>query len=233
MNGKGVHEGRREEIAAYMLGALSPGEAAELERHLAECAECRAYVGSVRPVVDLIPESVERFEAPPRLRAAILEQVHAEAGLPAPASERSPLFPGRRGLRSLRPILVAGVAALMLAAVAGYAIRGGDSVNGGLSTVATSGRPPGVTAEVTREGSSGTLALANVSDLPEGKVLEAWVQRDGKIAPAGDLFIPDEEGDAVATIEDMSRVEAVMVTAEPRGGSEAPTSTPIVTLTMG
>jgi anti-sigma factor RsiW len=31
---------RRDDIAAYLLGALEPGEAAELERHVAGCAEC-------------------------------------------------------------------------------------------------------------------------------------------------------------------------------------------------
>ena len=36
------HERWRDELAAYLLGALEPGEAAELERHLAGCAECRA-----------------------------------------------------------------------------------------------------------------------------------------------------------------------------------------------
>ena len=73
------HERRSDEIAAYLLGALEPGEAAELERHLAGCEECRTELEWLRPAVRMLPESVERVEAPPQLRGRLMEQVRAEA----------------------------------------------------------------------------------------------------------------------------------------------------------
>src|SRR6478736_8385391 len=83
------HERHRDEIAAFLLGALEPGEAAELERHLAGCEECRTELEWLRPAVQLLPESVERVEAPPQLRGRLMEQVRSEAdGAPAPHRAR-------------------------------------------------------------------------------------------------------------------------------------------------
>lgn len=222
------HERRSDELAAYLLGALEPGEAAELERHLAGCEECRTELEWLRPAVQLLPESVERIEAPPQLRGRLMEQVRSEAGS-APAPERS-----RRwsiGGWSLRP--VAGLAALVLvvAAVAAYAIGSGEE-GGGNTTTVVKGQSPGVVAEVVRDGGSGTLHLTNLHQLPPDKVLQAWVERDGQVVSAKTLFVPNQDGTASATIDDMEGVKTVMVTAEPRGGSVQPTSPPIVSVAI-
>ena len=146
------HESRRDEIAAYLVGALEPSEAAALERHLAGCPDCRAELRWLQPAAQMLPESVERVEPPPELRERILGQASSEIA-PAPtqaASEPSrakrtrwPLFSGWRPL--------AGFAALALvaAAIAGYAIRG-DSGRGGATTTMVAGKPPGVTARMTQ-----------------------------------------------------------------------------------
>jgi anti-sigma-K factor RskA len=222
------HERRRDELAAYLLGALEPGEAAELERHLAGCEECQTELEWLRPAVQLLPESVERVEAPRELRGRLMEQVRSEGGS-APAPRRA-----RRwsiGGWSLRP--VAGLAALVLvvAAVAAYAIGSGDS-GGGNTTTVVSGHSPGVVAEVVRDGGSGTLHLTNLHQLPSDKVLQAWVERDGQVVSAKTLFVPNRDGTASATIDDMEGVKTVMVTAEPRGGSMQPTSPPIVSVAI-
>ena len=57
------HERWSDDVAAYLLGALEPGEAAELERHLAGCERCRAELRWLRPAVELLPETVERRRA--------------------------------------------------------------------------------------------------------------------------------------------------------------------------
>lgn len=225
------HTHWKDDVAAYVLGALGPDEAAELERHLDGCAECRAELRWLRPAVDLLPEKVERVEAPAELRAKIVEQVRAEPARAAAAPERQMPFARGRWLRGWRPVAALGAVALMLAAVAGYAVRGGDPVEGGATTVAA-GKPPAVTAKLVMEGDSATLRLANVGEMPEDKVLEAWVQRDGEVTPVKGLFVPDREGRATATIPDMQGVEAVMVTSEPQGGSESPTGVPMVTVEM-
>jgi anti-sigma-K factor RskA len=222
------HERHRDELAAYLLGALEPGEAAELERHLAGCEVCRTELEWLRPAIQLLPESAPRVEPPEELRRRLMEQVRSEAeSAPAPRRARR----RRIGAWSLRP--VAGLAALVLvvAAVAAYAIGSGDS-GGGNTTTVVAGNSPGVVAEVVRDGGSGTLHLANLRQLPSDKVLQAWVERDGRVVSAKTLFVPNQDGTASATIDDMKGVKTVMVTAEPRGGSVQPTSPPIVSVSI-
>jgi anti-sigma-K factor RskA len=223
------HESRRDEIAAYLLGALEPEEAAALERHLASgCVDCREEMRWLEPAVQMLPDSVERVEPSRDLRARILAQAESEAGnSTAKAATPRPLFSGWRPL--------AGVAALglVLAALGGYAIRSGDS-GGATATTSTvvAGRPPGVTASMVSEGDAATLHLANVHRLPDDKVLEAWVRREGQVVPVRGLFVPDREGRATTRIPNTKGVDVVMVTAEPRGGSDYPTSTPMVTVEL-
>jgi anti-sigma-K factor RskA len=220
------HERWKDEVAAYLLGALEPGEAAELERHVAGCPECRADLRRLRPAVRLLSESVERVEPPADLRARLIEQTRAEAAQTAADPQRQMPFSRRRWFSGWRPVAAGALAALMIVAAIGLASR--DSGTGGTTTIAA-GEAPAVTAELVMDGDSATLRLANVHEMPENRVLEAWVQRDGEVERAGGLFVPDRAGRATAMIPDMDGVEAVMVTSEPEGGSAAPTSSPLVT----
>lgn len=220
------HEARRNELAVYLLGALEPGEAAALEQHLAGCGECRTELAWLRPAVQTLPETVERVEPPAQLRARIMGEVEADAG-----AKRAEVRPsgGKRLLR-LRPAFALAVLALLVAAVAGYSIR--DSGSGSGATTVATGHAPGVTARMVREGDSGTLRLANVYQLPSDEVLQAWVRRGKRIESARTLFVPNRDGTATAVIDDMEGVNAVMVTAEPSGGSDHPTSAPIVAMSI-
>jgi anti-sigma-K factor RskA len=241
------HDRFHEDVAGYMLGALEPEEAAALERHAEDCERCRAEIRWLAPALDALPESVVRQAPPRQLRARLLDEVRAEAGRSTGVrGDRREVRPGlleraSAWLRHLgsgpmgrRPVAGVAVAALVVVAVAGYAIGGGiggGSDGGGESTV-VAGQAPGVTAKMISEGDSGTLHLANVRQLPSDRVLEAWVQRDGEVEPVRALFVPDSEGRASTELPDMGGVEAVMVTAEPTGGSKSPTSDPLVTISV-
>ena len=59
-------------------------------------------------------------------------------------------------------------------------------------------------------------------------VYEVWVQRDGAMEPSS-LFVPRRDGTAEAAVpESLDNADAVLVTREPRGGSRAPTSPPLL-----
>ncbi|MFL5899215.1 MAG: anti-sigma factor domain-containing protein [Solirubrobacterales bacterium] len=234
----GDHNRWSEDVAAYMLGALEPGEAAELERHLEGCEHCQAEIGWFEAAVQTLPESVERQEPPPQLREGLMGAVRADARQARGASgaEQHGRLAGwlREGFGSRGLRLTAGFAlvALAVAAVAGYEIgKGGSGEAGGASTI-VSRQAGGVTVKMVSEGSGGTLRLANVDQLPPNRVLEAWVRREGKVEPVPALFVPDREGRASTTIADMSGVDTVMVTEEPPGGSEEPTSPAIATMSV-
>jgi anti-sigma-K factor RskA len=179
--------------------------------------------------VQVLPETVERLEAPAALRGHLMEQVHAEAAGSQTASAAREPSSWRLGLRPL-----AGLAALALvvAAIGSYAISDSGSGGGPKAPTVVTGNSPGVTAEMVREGETGTLRLANLHQIPAGKVLQAWVQRGKQVVSAKALFVPNSDGTATATIDNMQGVNAVMVTAEPRGGSVQPTSAPIVSVAI-
>jgi hypothetical protein len=158
----------------------------------------------------------------------VMAEVREDVKRTAPKRERRPLFSGFGGWR---PVAALATVALLIAAVGGYAIRDGESNSGPeTTTVATTGKASAVGATMVMTGDSGTLKLKNVRNMPPDRVLEAWVQRDGTVEPVPALFVPDRKGRASTTIPDTRGVEVVMVTAEPRGGSDSPTSAAMVTL---
>lgn len=217
------HDRWSEDLAAYALGALEPDATTALDRHLEGCEHCRAELRWLGPAVGALPESVERVEPAPALRARLMAEVEADAR-PAAEPRRS-----RLRWRLLRPAIGFAALALLVAAVLAYAL-GGDSVEGGSESTIVAGQPPGVTATMVDEGDGGTLRLANVRQLPDGKVLEAWVLRDGEVEAVRALFVPDHEGRASTQLPKMDGVEEVMVTAEPKGGSEQPTGEPLIAI---
>ncbi len=232
------HEQRwSDDLAAYALGALEPVEASELEVHLESCERCRSELRWLGPALQMLPEDVERVEPPRQLRDRVMAEVRADVDS---GRERTAARGFRRssgplewlrggGGRGWRP-LAAGLAALalVLVAFAGYEIGGGGG--GGQDPTISAQQESGVFAEVVRAGDGGTLRLANVERLPSDRVLEAWVEREGEIEAVPALFVPNREGEASTPIDDLDGVETVMVTREPEGGSEAPTSSPIVSL---
>lgn len=222
------HEARRDELAAYLLGALEPGEAAALEQHLAGCEECRTELAWLRPAVRALPESVDRVEPPAELRARIMAEVQPEGSARPERASRRSFGVGRRSF--LRPAVGLAVAIAIVAGIAGYAIRDGGS--GGESSTVVAGKAPGPTVRMVSTGDSGTLHFANLHQLPSDEVLQAWVRRGKRIESAKTLFVPNRDGTATATIDHMEGVNAVMVTAEPRGGSAYPTSDPIVSVSV-
>jgi anti-sigma-K factor RskA len=219
------HNRWSEDLAAYMLGALRPGEAAEFERHLAGCEHCQAEMRWIEPALQSLPESVERAEPPPRLREALMAEVRADV-----EPERRPAK--RRSWSWFsKPAVAFAVLVLAVAVVAGYEIgNGGSDERGGASTLVT--REHGITVKMVREGEGGTLHLANLHQLPPDRVLEAWVRREGTVEAVPALLVPDRKGLAETRIADMSGVDTVMVTEEPQGGSEEPTGEAIVSMSV-
>ena len=69
-------------------------------------------------------------------------------------------------------------------------------------------------------------------ELDPDEVYEVWVQRAGVMEPAS-LFVLDSKGAALAAVPGpLDGAEAVAVTAEPRGGSQSPTSNPLLTASL-
>ena len=98
-------------VQAYFDGELPAQEAAELERHLGGCSECRALLAELRALRAQMRSSLPRPEAPERLRRNIQDALAAEAQQHGPAPRRTRSRPFWLGAAS-----GAGVTALAAAA---------------------------------------------------------------------------------------------------------------------
>lgn len=111
---------------AYVLGALSPAERAEFERHLASCPICREAVANLA----VLPGLLGRIDAATAAGAVRPDQAHAatippgllDRLLAAAALERDAQRRAQRA-RRLRYILAACVAAIVLAAGGGLGVH--------------------------------------------------------------------------------------------------------------
>jgi hypothetical protein len=228
------HATYRDEVGAYLLGALSDAERASLEGHLVDCSDCRHEVERLRPAADLLPRSVEQVEPPPSLKRSLMEVVEREA---APQRERRPLGDRLRNLLggSLRPAFTA--AAVLLAVVVGFAanqVLGDDDPRTVVATVKQDVLPE-ASGRLELQGDGEHGAILEVSGMPSlrgGRVYQAWVERDGMIEPQPTFEVGADGGGAGAVPDDLSDAQAVHLTREPRGGSRAPTEDPILTVRL-
>jgi len=77
---------------------------------------------------------------------------------------------------------------------------------------------------------SAELVLQRFPPPPDGKIYEVWLQRPGEApSPTDVLFGVTSAGAGTVDIPgDIRRVQRVLVTPEPLGGSSAPTHAPVI-----
>lgn len=226
----------REDMGAYLLGALPESERVRFEAHLEVCAACREEVEFLSVASDALPASVAQIAPPLELKGRIMAVVHAEADLLAAASgpraDRPERARGRRSwLPSLRPAFaLAGVAvALALGVVAGIALDDGPEPRTVVASVDT-GQARGAEARLVVGDRASRLELTGMPEPPSGRVYQVWLLRPGgQPEPTSSLFVPRADGSGnVAVPGSLEGVDQVLVSNEPVGGSRAPTSTPVI-----
>jgi anti-sigma factor RsiW len=154
-------------LGAYALGALDVDEAAEIRRHMKECAECAAEYDSFAPMAGLLSaaggaEAATAEPLPPAFEERLLDAFATERALQPARRRRHARLGGRRRLRWM----AAGLATASLAAAAAGLVLGG-------------GEPPPPSYDVVLEGvGSATAASAGVQleSLDEGTELHMWVR---------------------------------------------------------
>jgi len=212
---------------AYVLDAVEPDEREAFELHLAECEACRDEVAALqKAAVSLAP-----LEAPPAsLRAKVIAAAERTPQLPPLVERPAP------AVRRWVPRLLAAAAAVVVLGGVGVVVR--EATNDSSHVVTASdvfGSADARVREIALDGGQvrvgvsrrlGLVAVdgAGMPKLPDGRVYQLWLVRDGK---ATSLEVMDHSTSAVERIPASG---SLAVTAEPAGGSKAPTSVPIVSV---
>ncbi|MGO9197874.1 MAG: anti-sigma factor domain-containing protein [Acidimicrobiales bacterium] len=243
-----THSDVEELLAAYALDAVDPAEALAVEAHVAECSRCRAEVARHRELASMFSSSPE--EAPAELWQRIsgaLAEPDPEYGAPLAIAQIAPIGAGRRVPRriTLANGLLAGVAAVAAVVVIVMAVQIShlngqvaqmqDAIGskGLASAVATALVEPHqeavlssatgkMTAEVVITPSGEAYWVhSSLPQLKAAQTYQLWALVNGKPVSIG-LIGRDPSGYSAFRIGPGSA--ALMVTAEPAGGTPSPTT---------
>ncbi len=226
------HTRYRDDIGAYLLGALTELEEQAFKRHLRSCSECQEELERLRPAADALPGSVEQFQPPARLKASLMEVVEREAeaerapdgGAP---NRRAPVRAPRR--RFLRPALVAAGVLIALAIGVTLSQLGGDDTRTVVAKVDPAMPQAGGSLRI--EGDDATLRLHDMPELGGTRVYQVWLQHGDRLVPAR-TFEVGRSGAGRVELPDVSDAKGVFVTREPRGGAQVPSENPIVSVPL-
>jgi anti-sigma-K factor RskA len=230
-----------EQLAAgYVLGALEPDDEQAFSRHLNDCQLCQAEVGELESVVGELAYAVPQVEPPKALRNAIRREVGLTRRRRALLSLRlptTPLLPRVAMAFSLVAILVLGFWNFSLRnelslehrrqQLIEQALQVAAAPSGRVELAPTGGGPARATLLVRQDTSEGALIVAQMPDLPSGKVWQFWVVPPGKgpaDAEPGRIWVSGEAAAAVPLGKlPMFTGATFAVTDEPSGGSPHPT----------
>jgi anti-sigma-K factor RskA len=237
---------------AYVLDALPEEERRKFEEFLAAHPERQAEIDELGAVAGLLAFSPEEQEPAPELRERIMEVVEAEA---APRSEsRGSVFARLAGYIGARGLAL-GAAALLIVCLLSWNLLLQNQVEDLQGQVQNSqGQVEDLQAQVQDAQAqqtqtiqlSGTWAnqgadaeVASISDnrivlvaddlpsVPEGQTCQIWVIKGDVPEPSG-LFQPGGTETAAPITTPIKKGDTIAVTVEPAGGSEQPTTDPVL-----
>jgi anti-sigma-K factor RskA len=223
---------------AYVLDAVSSDERAVFERHLEDCDACRQEVAELRETATRLGAAVA-VSPPPRLKASVMHRIREVRQEPPVA----PVVPLRRtGSWALRLSSAAAAVLLVVSAVLGVLLvraqPGDQQTDAQAAAIADIVRAGD--AQILHQGDAATgqmtalmsakanrmlLLSKDLPAAPDGHDYQAWTIGD-KITSAG-LITPDD-GEALLDIKGIDSAKTIGITIEPTGGSDQPTTNPIM-----
>jgi anti-sigma-K factor RskA len=212
--------------APYVLGALAEDEHEAFREHMASCTICREEVAALQTVAASLPAAAPQLTAPSDLKRRVMSAVHEDSRrLPTvetrPVRRRAPLV--RFGWRPAFGALTAA-AAVVLAVV--LISSGGGA---GTRVIRAEALVPRATAVLRIGAGHAELSISGMPQAPSGRIYQVWLKGSGGPQATDALFTVSSRGDATVGVPGVvAGIREVMVTAEPLGGSRAPTSPPLI-----
>ena len=234
---------RREDAAAYVLGALSTEERVGFEAHLLVCVECTLEVRALASVADALADTAPPLAPPERLRDRVMAQTTKPSTAALTPTARLPESDdvSREGTRraTLTPWLLAAASLAIALGLSAYSValrRAASDAEtvvvvlgaSDLVRVELAGQPvaPSASARAFWSRSRGLVFTAsNLPPLASGRTYQLWIV-DGQTPVGAGLLKPGADGIVHAvftTPSDLAKAVAIAVTIEPDGGVPAPT----------
>jgi anti-sigma-K factor RskA len=237
---------------AYVLDALPQEERRSFEEYLAAHPERRAEIDELGAVAGLLAFAPHEQEPSPELRSRVMDVVEAEAALRRDGREsvfaRFVQYVEVRGL-------ALGAAALLVIGLLSWNVllqnqvkdlqgevqsaqgqvndlqaKVRDAKTQQTQTIQLSGTwaSQGADAEVASISEDRIILVAhNLPSVPEGQTCQIWVIKGDVPEPSG-LFQPSGDEMAAPITTPVKQGDTIAVTVEPAGGSEQPTSDPVL-----
>jgi len=227
---------------AYVLGALPEEERLSFEEYLAAHPERQAEIDELGAVAGLLAFAPQEQEPSPELRNRVMEVVEAEAA-PHRVTRRS--VSARIGdYLSVRSLALGAAALLVIGLLSWNVLLQGqvEDLQGQVQdarnqrqlqqspTIKLEGSwaDQGANAEVASIHKDQIILVArDMPSVPEDRTCQIWVISNDVPKPSG-LFQPDGNMTATPITNSITKADAIAVTVEPVGGSEQPTSDPVL-----
>ncbi|EME61640.1 anti-sigma factor [Amycolatopsis decaplanina] len=229
---------------AYAVDGVPAEEAAAFKRHLRGCPACRQEVRELRETAARLGAALSTAP-PPRLREATLTQVaHTRQWPPLVAAVRRAQPAKRPPVRAaLWGAAAAAVGALVFGLVTTTTDPGNDpaqqqlaSVNAVLTAPDAStvkGAERGTTTVVTSRSQGKIVVLAgDLPPLAPGKAYQVWLIGASGVHSAGLLAHDGPHRTRPVLVDLPGGIDRVGITAEPAGGSPAPTVPAVVMVNL-
>ncbi|KRC64840.1 hypothetical protein ASE12_08695 [Aeromicrobium sp. Root236] len=221
-------------LAPYVLDALDPDERNRFEAHLEHCPDCSAELGGLQETATRLGEAQSQ-EPPAALRERLLSAI---GSVPQDRPIVTSLS-ARTGLRRRLPQLVAAAALVLAAAGGGGYLVERDRVQDreqridaitsvlGAADAATSAQdfPNGGTVRLvtSKKRDAAVVVARDLPALADGKVYQVWLIKSAKAESQGTF---SRSGEMI--MKDLASADQLAVTVEPSGGSDKPTTAPVL-----
>jgi anti-sigma-K factor RskA len=232
----------------YVLDAVEPAERDRFEHHLGRCKPCAGEVRGLAATATGLAMAAA-MAPPPQLKRQVLAVATVTRPMPPAAADRL----GSRQASRLywTPRLAAGAAAvfLVVAVVLGaaglHSRRELDSARAQDQAIAAVLSAPDarITTQATTDGGTATVVVsraeqkiifttAGLPPLPVSKVYELWLMGPPGTRRAGLLSPPSAGKTAPLLASGLAAGDKVGVTIEPAGGTNQPTTTPVLVMSL-
>lgn len=240
------HERADDLLDAYLLGTLSPGDAAWMEAHVRDCPRCQEEIAPLMAAVQALPFGAPEPDVPMpgdlwgRIERSVSDAKPAEPDFIPLSSQPLPASPGtaprRWGAREWLAIAAVALVSLLGGTLLGQALpqflRGDDAESE--QVIAVQFTDPDVTASgelrYLPDEQVFVLEITGLPELPEGQVYQAWLIDGSAPVPVG---VVDTATGELASAGNRDAYQTFALTVEQGPlGNPAPTSDPVMVASL-